>query len=346
MSAACPNCDALRKELEEAQKEFDEFQSDSREYEAELDKEVTDLKKRNQAISRELEELRTKLSGHQAESNRTINQLQQEVEVLRKVEREYRHQTRELEIMNSELEQSFRVQTSSAEDLEGKYNKVLERTIFLEHELDSKIRVEEESQRLRDELRDVQTELSVLRSKSSLHLSDTPTTSAAHTPLPTTPPPPISSSASDETESEATLMSDPRTPDPQPRGVVDDDLTPHATKGDPLAADDENSPLDRLATTDDEPTVEVASAPPRGPPVTVRTKLPVLSNKRMPSGAISTLAELLARAKSLELRITAARDNFVQPMLNGASGPGSPVMSPVLRAGRLPTTAGSRLDDY
>jgi len=47
----------------------------------------------------------------------------------------------------------FRVQESSLNDMDNKYKQLLERAVMLEGELESKATVEEEIQRLRDELR-------------------------------------------------------------------------------------------------------------------------------------------------------------------------------------------------
>lgn len=53
--------------------------------------------------------------------------------------------------------------TTSLVDMEGRYNKAIERTALLEGELEDKTRLEEENQRLKDELRDVREELQVVR---------------------------------------------------------------------------------------------------------------------------------------------------------------------------------------
>ena len=54
---------------------------------------------------------------------------------------------------NDDLERSERAISSSLADVEQKYARVLEEKILLEHELLDKASLEEESQRLRDELR-------------------------------------------------------------------------------------------------------------------------------------------------------------------------------------------------
>lgn len=54
---------------------------------------------------------------------------------------------------NDDLERNERAVSSSLADMEAKYSKALEEKILLEHELIEKAGVEEEAQRLRDELR-------------------------------------------------------------------------------------------------------------------------------------------------------------------------------------------------
>ncbi|KAJ3105264.1 acetyl-coenzyme-A carboxylase [Phlyctochytrium planicorne] len=287
----CSNCDALREELEETKRDFEEFQTESREYEAELDKEVNDVKKRNQQLSRDLEELRSKLISQQSESNRTINSLQQELEALRKSEQSYRHQNRDLETLNSDLEQSLRVKTVTAEDWEAKYNRVLEKNIFLEHELDSKAKVEEETQRLRDELRDAVNELTMVQNKLeekdrliAIKTVDSP--SLSH--------------ATAYSESEAPVL-----------GLPDGDTNQKSQIETSIA--NNHSESER-------------SLPPKSPPIQAYDLSTTVPKPSEATGAMTVLSDLLQRAKSLEMRITAARDKYVQPLLlNASKNPKSPL---------------------
>lgn len=97
--------------------------------------------------------LQSKHSILQRESNANVNALQQDLEELRKAEAKHRDQIRNLEIYNAELEQSNRVTSVSADDFHTKYNQLMERSTLLEQELENKSKLEEEIQRLRDELR-------------------------------------------------------------------------------------------------------------------------------------------------------------------------------------------------
>lgn len=54
---------------------------------------------------------------------------------------------------NDDLERNERAVSSSLADMEAKYSRALEEKILLEHELLEKASLEEESQRLKDELR-------------------------------------------------------------------------------------------------------------------------------------------------------------------------------------------------
>lgn len=60
---------------------------------------------------------------------------------------------RDLEMGNDDLERNERAVSSSLADVEGKYGRALEEKILLEHELLDKANVEEECQRLKDEVR-------------------------------------------------------------------------------------------------------------------------------------------------------------------------------------------------
>ena len=54
---------------------------------------------------------------------------------------------------NDDLERNERAVSSSLADMENKYSRALEEKILLEHELLEKANLEEETQRLKDELR-------------------------------------------------------------------------------------------------------------------------------------------------------------------------------------------------
>lgn len=89
----------------------------------------------------------------QTTHNTTTTSLQRELDQLRQEHQSTKVHLRELEMGNDDLERNERAVSSSLADMEAKYSKALEEKILLEHELLEKAGLEEETQRLRDELR-------------------------------------------------------------------------------------------------------------------------------------------------------------------------------------------------
>ena len=89
----------------------------------------------------------------QTSHNTATTSLQRELDTLRQQQQTYKVQMRELEMGNDDLERNERAVTSSLADIETKYSRVLEEKILLEHELLDKASLEEQNQRLKDELR-------------------------------------------------------------------------------------------------------------------------------------------------------------------------------------------------
>lgn len=89
----------------------------------------------------------------QTTHNTTTTSLQRELDTIRKEYQQVKVQLRELEMGNDDLERNERAISSSLADIEQKYSRVLEEKILLEHELLDKASLEEECQRLKDELR-------------------------------------------------------------------------------------------------------------------------------------------------------------------------------------------------
>jgi len=99
----------------------------------------------------------------QTNYNTTVNSLNRELDTLRQEHQKVKITLRELELGNDDLERTERAITSSLADTEAKYTRVLEEKILLEHELLVKASVEEECQRLRDELRDTNAENAIIK---------------------------------------------------------------------------------------------------------------------------------------------------------------------------------------
>src|ERR1700761_7562233 len=89
----------------------------------------------------------------QTTHNTTTTSLQRELDKLRHEHQQTKVQLRELEMGNDDLERNERAVASSLADVEAKYARALEEKILLEHELLDKAHLEEECQRLKDDLR-------------------------------------------------------------------------------------------------------------------------------------------------------------------------------------------------
>ncbi|KAF9822021.1 hypothetical protein IEO21_00015 [Rhodonia placenta] len=156
--------------LAETRAELDDFHHSSKELEEELERELErtekaqqDLKVKVARAEQERDEWKAKFMSLQTTHNTTTTSLQRELDTLRGDYQRIKIQLRELEMGNDDLERNERAIASSLADIEGKYARVLEEKILLEHELLDKANVEEESQRLKDELRDANEEINILK---------------------------------------------------------------------------------------------------------------------------------------------------------------------------------------
>ncbi|KAJ7786440.1 hypothetical protein B0H16DRAFT_1490483 [Mycena metata] len=156
--------------LAETRAELDEFQVASRELEAELEAELQrteksqqDLKVKVARAENERDEWKSKFMSLQTTHNTTTTTLQRELDKLRQEHQQAKVQLRELEMGTDDLERNERAVSSSLADMESKYSRALEEKILLEHELLDKANLEEECQRLKDELRDANVEVSILK---------------------------------------------------------------------------------------------------------------------------------------------------------------------------------------
>ncbi|KAI8369558.1 uncharacterized protein BYT42DRAFT_584869 [Radiomyces spectabilis] len=163
----------LESTLQETRAALDEFQISSRELEEELEKELQttekaykDLKARCEQSRRDAEDWKAKYTQAKHEQNMSQMQMQREIDILRATEEMFRKKILELELDNDDLERTERAAASSLSDLEVKLNKAIERNVILENEIATKDSLTEQTQRLKDELNEVNQELSVLRHKS------------------------------------------------------------------------------------------------------------------------------------------------------------------------------------
>ncbi|PVG04615.1 hypothetical protein CPB86DRAFT_720900 [Serendipita vermifera] len=220
--------------LSEARNELDDFVHSSKELEEELLRELErtektqkDLKDRISRIESDRDDWKNKYISLQTNHNTTVNSLHRELDTLRKEHQKLKVQFRELEMGNDDLERTERAISSSLADTEAKYSRVLEEKIILEQELLNKARIEEEAQRLRDEVRDANSEVQVLRDQLDHHKA----TLQRHSLL---TPPATDSSCSPKHDNGSALH--------LPTSSNDDQLLDTVAPADVLLADD-NNPL-------------------------------------------------------------------------------------------------------
>jgi len=162
--------------LTETKNELDDFHQSSKELEEELERELQRTEKAQQELKVKVERAeserdswkvcysptnisrsnhcnQSKFMSLQTNHNTTTTSLQRELDSLRQENQRMKVQLRELEMGNDDLERSERAVASNLSDVEAKYARALEEKILLEHELLDKAHLEEECQRLKDELR-------------------------------------------------------------------------------------------------------------------------------------------------------------------------------------------------
>ncbi|KAI1793892.1 hypothetical protein LXA43DRAFT_1092258 [Ganoderma leucocontextum] len=163
--------------LAETRAELDDFHHSSKELEEELERELErtekaqqDLKVKAARAETERDDWKARFMSLQTTHNTTTTSLQRELDTLRQEHQKIKIQLRELEMGNDDLERNERAIASSLADVEQKYSRALEEKILLEHELLDKANVEEECQRLKDELRDANEETTILKDQLSVAL--------------------------------------------------------------------------------------------------------------------------------------------------------------------------------
>jgi len=161
------------KELEELEETFTDFQQSSKELESELERELQTTEKKLKDINSqyhrlkgEQEEMSEKSRRSADDAGKKIHNLQDDLEAVRKSNKEFRRDKQRLEQENDELERRVRVAEASLHDLSEKLNKTLEENAWLQTELEDRTnRSQETIQRLKDEIRDLQLEITILNQK-------------------------------------------------------------------------------------------------------------------------------------------------------------------------------------
>ncbi|XP_047487059.1 nuclear distribution protein nudE homolog 1-like, partial [Penaeus chinensis] len=154
--------------LEETREELEEFQSGSRELEAELEAQLEQTESRCSEYQSQLnrlaienDSLKERLERLHNEFNGQVSSLQGELSEIKNIKEDLTRYIRELEQANDDLERAKRATVTSLEDFEARLNLAIERNAFLESELDEKEALKIMVQRLKDEARDLRQELSV-----------------------------------------------------------------------------------------------------------------------------------------------------------------------------------------
>ncbi|KAK3840180.1 MAG: hypothetical protein JOS17DRAFT_785228 [Linnemannia elongata] len=164
-------------ELLETRAMLEDFQLSSRELEEELEKEIdsterryNEIRIRNEAMKQEVEDWKEKYHQAVKESNANINQLSRQLEVLKQQTADFIKTRRELEQENDHLERTERAATWSMQEITTKYDAAVERVAILENEVSTKASLSEEVQRLKDELRDANVELEIMKANQKAGL--------------------------------------------------------------------------------------------------------------------------------------------------------------------------------
>uniref|UniRef100_A0A182PTE4 NUDE domain-containing protein n=1 Tax=Anopheles epiroticus TaxID=199890 RepID=A0A182PTE4_9DIPT len=165
-------CLKVSQERDDAQREFDDFTTESRQLEAELEMTVEQQEKK----IRDLNQLVNQLHGENESYKRKMqytenetNKIDADFRQLAKENEKLKVYIRELEQKNDDLERANRVASESVAEFESMLNQAYEKNALLELEVDEKERMQIKLQRLMDEARDLKQELKVRTLKPDEH---------------------------------------------------------------------------------------------------------------------------------------------------------------------------------
>ncbi|KAG6885450.1 hypothetical protein C0993_001530 [Termitomyces sp. T159_Od127] len=316
--------------LAETRAELDEFHHASKDLEAELENELQRTEKAQQELKvkairaeSERDEWKSKFMSLQTNHNTTTASLQRELDKLRQDFQQAKIQLRDLEMGNDDLERTERAVSSSLADMEAKYSRALEEKILLEHELLEKASLEEDSQRLRDELRDANVEISILKDQvtsltnqlsklpaetPSLQDSQTNVLTPSNEDLLSTHPPPnleldeLSHSSDSLSSETSSIQFTPKGPaavggKSTLRRVVLSPTTRIATPPHPRVT--RSTTLPSLYTS----SPRIATTRPAPKPINASTSTTSTSSTTSKSKGVQMVSEMRARVRNLEQKI-------------------------------------------
>jgi len=174
-----------QQELDEADRNFTDFQLFSKQLEDEMEQELrsaekkaADLESKYKRLKDEYEKLLDKSSAQSKESSLLINTLQEELNKSTQQRISLQKDLRRVEQENDTLERRERMLSTSVADMQERLEKVMEENVWVQSELDEHHAQSNESvQRLRDEIRDLKLELAIMERKNA-------TTPKNETPIP------------------------------------------------------------------------------------------------------------------------------------------------------------------
>lgn len=163
----------LKKKLEECLSEFQEFRDWSRDLEAEYDTQIKQLDKKNaesviqiNRLESENEQLKSRHNSYLNNTQQKLLEYQQQLAEMKEINFKLTTYIREIEQNNDDLERAKRTLTASLEDLEAQLNQQIEKNVLSENELNEKDELECLVQRLKEEIRDLQQELKVIKNSN------------------------------------------------------------------------------------------------------------------------------------------------------------------------------------
>ncbi|KKA26825.1 hypothetical protein TD95_000782 [Thielaviopsis punctulata] len=348
-------------QYEQLEAELAEFRDSSRELEAELEKDIEmaekrerTLKERAESLTFEVEEWKRKYKESKAEASAAQATLEKEITSLRNANRTVQLRLREIEVANDDYERQARNTTSSLEDMESKYNQVIERGVLLEEEMKiSEMEREQmriETQRLKEELNEMKIEAELLQDKvksyehrnsvisTDISVSSSPmfdkndsTGSTASSPLISTPPdsdlPPVDPPSPPMSDASGAQLPKTRAPLRAPTMTKRSRLPSiSAGEGNPLPKP--RSKTFSSSVNGRPPTSsgnrQVSSANLKAPPSTSarHTSRTSASSKPPPaSNSLSHIRSLTAQMQRLEARVHSARSKLPAPSTTPPRGP-------------------------
>ncbi|KAJ2780124.1 NADH:ubiquinone oxidoreductase [Coemansia javaensis] len=165
---------ALRDQLERKEMEMAEYVAESSELEAELENEIKrveaankELRAKNERYKHDIAGLKEKYQAAQLKAGEDLASIERELQFVRSQQEYYKSRTRDLEQDNDDLERNERAAKSSLQVMETRLSRAMEENSQLLGEVETKKMLVDEVQRLKDELKDLNLELNIVRSRNS-----------------------------------------------------------------------------------------------------------------------------------------------------------------------------------